>query len=85
MKVIFPYKMNLIPVILTTLQYNLRNIYKQGEKSQVPPKLRKCLTETEHLSSQEMEETVNHFSGLQLQMVRTRSLLMKNHQDTDFK
>lgn len=45
-------------------------MYKQ-EKSQVPAKLRKRLTETEHLSSQEMEETVNHFSGLQLQKVGT--------------
>ena len=31
-------------------------MYKQ-RKTQVPPKLRKCLTETEHLSSQEMGET----------------------------
>lgn len=47
-------------------------MYKQ-RKTQVPPKLRKCLTETEHLSSQEMGETVNHFSGLQLKKVRTTS------------
>lgn len=50
-------------------------MYK-GEKSS-PTKLRKCLTETEHLSSQEMEETVNHFSGLQLEKVGTGSFTDK--------